>query len=105
MSNVAGNEQSLSLNCFFFYRTLDGKLYVSRMLKIENINAKNLKFSYNCTVASEGGTDTINFVLLKKGMSKFYFGSLWKLRKLLLRDTSKITTPFILHPRKQAPKR
>ncbi|XP_043458993.1 interleukin-18 receptor 1 [Prionailurus bengalensis] len=47
-------------------RTLDGKLYVSRMLKIENINAKNLKFSYNCTVASEGGTDTINFVLLKK---------------------------------------
>uniref|UniRef100_A0A8C8XV58 Interleukin 18 receptor 1 n=1 Tax=Panthera leo TaxID=9689 RepID=A0A8C8XV58_PANLE len=47
-------------------RALDGKLYVSRMLKIENINAKNLKFSYNCTVASEGGTDTINFVLLKK---------------------------------------
>ncbi|XP_029792973.1 interleukin-18 receptor 1 isoform X5 [Suricata suricatta] len=47
-------------------RTPEGKLYVSRMLGIKNINEKNLKFSYNCTVVSEGGTDTINFVLLKK---------------------------------------
>ncbi|XP_029792970.1 interleukin-18 receptor 1 isoform X2 [Suricata suricatta] len=49
-------------------RTPEGKLYVSRMLGIKNINEKNLKFSYNCTVVSEGGTDTINFVLLKKDM-------------------------------------
>ncbi|XP_027479896.1 interleukin-18 receptor 1 isoform X2 [Zalophus californianus] len=47
-------------------RTPDGKLYASIILRIENINEKNLKFSYNCAVASEGGTDTINFVLLKK---------------------------------------
>ncbi|KAF0871511.1 SL9A4 protein, partial [Crocuta crocuta] len=47
-------------------RTPEGKLYVSRMLRIKNINEKNLQFSYNCTVASEAGTDTMNFVLLKK---------------------------------------
>ncbi|XP_039079124.1 interleukin-18 receptor 1 isoform X1 [Hyaena hyaena] len=47
-------------------RTPEGKLYVSRMLRIKNINEKNLQFSYNCTVASEAGTDTVNFVLLKK---------------------------------------
>ncbi|XP_004402466.1 PREDICTED: interleukin-18 receptor 1 [Odobenus rosmarus divergens] len=47
-------------------RTPDGKLYASRILRIENINEKNLKFSYSCVVAGEGGTDTINFVLLKK---------------------------------------
>ncbi|XP_025848528.1 interleukin-18 receptor 1 [Vulpes vulpes] len=47
-------------------RTLEGKLYASRILRIENINEKNLLFSYNCSVASEGGTDTIHFVLLKK---------------------------------------
>lgn len=76
----------LSLNYSLFYRTPEGKLYVSRMLRIENINEKNLKFSYNCTVVSEGGTDIINFVLLKKGMRKLCFGSSWKLRTLLLRD-------------------
>ncbi|XP_035945400.1 interleukin-18 receptor 1 isoform X2 [Halichoerus grypus] len=47
-------------------RTPDGKLYASRILRIDNINEKNLEFSYNCAVASEGGIDTINFVLLKK---------------------------------------
>ncbi|XP_025724853.1 interleukin-18 receptor 1 [Callorhinus ursinus] len=47
-------------------RTPDGKLYASIILRIENINEKNLKFSYSCAVASEGGTDTMNFVLLKK---------------------------------------
>lgn len=47
-------------------RTPDGKLYASRILRIENINEKNLNFSYNCSVASEGGTDIISFVLLKK---------------------------------------
>ncbi|XP_026344278.1 interleukin-18 receptor 1 isoform X1 [Ursus americanus] len=47
-------------------RTPDGKLYASRILRIENINEKNLNFSYNCAVASEGGTDTISFVLVKK---------------------------------------
>ncbi|XP_077605340.1 interleukin-18 receptor 1 isoform X2 [Crocuta crocuta] len=50
-------------------RTPEGKLYVSRMLRIKNINEKNLQFSYNCTVASEAGTDTMNFVLLKKDMA------------------------------------
>ncbi|XP_039079125.1 interleukin-18 receptor 1 isoform X2 [Hyaena hyaena] len=50
-------------------RTPEGKLYVSRMLRIKNINEKNLQFSYNCTVASEAGTDTVNFVLLKKDMA------------------------------------
>ncbi|XP_034857746.1 interleukin-18 receptor 1 isoform X1 [Mirounga leonina] len=47
-------------------RTPDGKLYASKILRIENINEKNLQFSYNCAVASEGGIDTVNFVLLKK---------------------------------------
>ncbi|XP_041610215.1 interleukin-18 receptor 1 isoform X4 [Vulpes lagopus] len=50
-------------------RTLEGKLYASKILRIENINEKNLLFSYNCSVASEGGTDTIHFVLLKKDMA------------------------------------
>lgn len=68
VGNVAGNNQSLLMNYFLFYRTLEGKLYASRILRIENINEKNLLFSYNCSVASEGGTDTIHFVLLKKGM-------------------------------------
>lgn len=59
---------------FLFYRTSEGKSYASRILRIENINEKNLNFSYNCTVASEGGIDTRTFILLKKGVRKFYFG-------------------------------
>ncbi|XP_044628996.1 interleukin-18 receptor 1 isoform X3 [Equus asinus] len=47
-------------------RTSEGKSYASRILRIENINEKNLNFSYNCTVASEGGIDTRTFILLKK---------------------------------------
>ncbi|XP_004435925.1 PREDICTED: interleukin-18 receptor 1 [Ceratotherium simum simum] len=47
-------------------RTSEGKSYASRILRIENINEKNLNFSYNCTVASEGGTDTKTFILVKK---------------------------------------
>lgn len=104
VGNVAGYDQRLSLNYFLFYRTPDGKLYASRILRIENINEKNLEFSYNCAVASEGGIDTINFVLLKKGMRKFYRGSLWKLRTLLLRHPSEITTPSFYSPGSKFPK-
>ncbi|XP_004460458.1 interleukin-18 receptor 1 [Dasypus novemcinctus] len=47
-------------------KTSEGKWHASKILRIKNINENNLKFSYNCTVASEGGTDTISFILLKK---------------------------------------
>lgn len=59
---------------FFFYRILEGKFYVLRILRIENINEKNLNFLYNCIVVSEGGIDIRIFILLKKGVRKFYFG-------------------------------
>lgn len=57
-------------------------------------------------MASEGGTDTISFVLVKKGMRNFYFGSLWKLRTLLLRDPPppKITTPSFYSPGSKLPR-
>lgn len=104
MGNVAGNDQSLSQNYFLFYRTPDGKLYASRILRIENINEKNLNFSYNCSVASEGGTDIISFVLLKKGMGKFCCGSLWKLGMLRLRDPLKIATLSFYTPGSKLPR-
>ncbi|XP_054584271.1 interleukin-18 receptor 1 isoform X1 [Eptesicus fuscus] len=47
-------------------RTSEGKWHASRILRIENINEKNLNFSYNCTVSSEKGLDTKRFVLLIK---------------------------------------
>ncbi|XP_070284636.1 interleukin-18 receptor 1 [Myotis yumanensis] len=48
-------------------RTSEGKWHASRILRIENINEKNLNFSYNCTVSSEKGLDTKRFILLTKG--------------------------------------
>ncbi|CAK6435410.1 unnamed protein product [Pipistrellus nathusii] len=47
-------------------RTSEGKWHASRILRIENINEKNLNFSYNCTVSSEKGLDTKRFILLTK---------------------------------------
>nr|KAF6301293.1 interleukin 18 receptor 1 [Pipistrellus kuhlii] len=47
-------------------RTSEGKWHASRILRIENINEKNLNFSYNCTVSSEKGQDTKRFILLTK---------------------------------------
>ncbi|XP_066228393.1 interleukin-18 receptor 1 [Saccopteryx leptura] len=44
----------------------EGKWLASKILRIENINEKNLNILYNCTVASEGATDTRSFILLKK---------------------------------------
>ncbi|XP_036211322.1 interleukin-18 receptor 1 isoform X3 [Myotis myotis] len=48
-------------------RTSEGKWHASRILRIENINKKNLNFSYNCTVSSDKGPDTKRFILLTKG--------------------------------------
>ncbi|XP_062934853.1 interleukin-18 receptor 1-like isoform X2 [Cynocephalus volans] len=47
-------------------RTSEGKWRASTILRIENISENNLHFLYNCTVVSEGGTDTKSFILLKK---------------------------------------
>ncbi|XP_017509062.3 interleukin-18 receptor 1 isoform X1 [Manis javanica] len=47
-------------------KTSEGKWHASKILRIENVNEHNLHFSYNCTVASEGGIDTRSFILLKK---------------------------------------
>ncbi|XP_036763299.2 interleukin-18 receptor 1 isoform X3 [Manis pentadactyla] len=47
-------------------KTSEGKWHASKILRIENVNENNLHFSYNCTVASEGGIDTRSFILLKK---------------------------------------
>ncbi|KAM7078411.1 interleukin-18 receptor 1 isoform 1-T1 [Molossus nigricans] len=48
------------------HKSSKGKWSVSRILKIENINEKNLNVFYNCTVFSEKGIDTKSFILLKK---------------------------------------
>ncbi|XP_059514841.1 interleukin-18 receptor 1 isoform X2 [Myotis daubentonii] len=47
-------------------RTSEGKWQASRILRIENINEKNLNFSYNCTVSSDKGPDTKHFILVTK---------------------------------------
>lgn len=47
-------------------RTSEGKWLASRILRIKNINTRNLNSSYNCTAASEGSTDTKSFLLLLK---------------------------------------
>ena len=65
---------------FLSYRTSEGKWHASKVLRIENINEINLNFLYNCTVASEGDIDTKSFILLKKGIRKFYF---WKSVEIL----------------------
>lgn len=47
-------------------KTSEGKWQASKILRIDNINEKNLNFSYNCTVAGKEGIDTRSFILLKK---------------------------------------
>lgn len=47
-------------------RTSEGKWLASRILRIKNINTRNLNVSYNCTAANEGSTDTKSFLLLLK---------------------------------------
>ncbi|XP_012497369.1 PREDICTED: interleukin-18 receptor 1 isoform X1 [Propithecus coquereli] len=49
--------------------TSEGKLYSSKILRIENISENNLNFLYNCTVTGNGGTDTKSFILVKKDMA------------------------------------
>ncbi|KAI4587875.1 hypothetical protein MJG53_020553, partial [Ovis ammon polii x Ovis aries] len=56
-------------------RTSEGKWLASRILRIKNINTRNLNSSYNCTAASEGSTDTKSFLLLLKGVRNFIFGN------------------------------
>ncbi|XP_065785732.1 interleukin-18 receptor 1 isoform X2 [Muntiacus reevesi] len=45
-------------------RTSEGKWLASTILRIENINTRNLNFAYNCTAVNQGGIDTKSFVLL-----------------------------------------
>ncbi|XP_070235978.1 interleukin-18 receptor 1 isoform X2 [Bos mutus] len=47
-------------------RTSEGKWLASTILRIENVNTRNLNFSYNCTAVNEGGIDTKSFLLLLK---------------------------------------
>ena len=60
---------------FLSYRTSEGKWLASRILRIKNINTRNLNVSYKCTAANEGSTDTKSFLLLLKGVRNFIFGS------------------------------
>uniref|UniRef100_H0W287 Interleukin 18 receptor 1 n=1 Tax=Cavia porcellus TaxID=10141 RepID=H0W287_CAVPO len=57
----------LSPNYFSSSRTLEGKLYASRILRIKKIREDNLNVLYNCTVSSTRGTDSKSFILLRKG--------------------------------------
>ncbi|XP_043323977.1 interleukin-18 receptor 1 isoform X2 [Cervus elaphus] len=45
-------------------RTSEGKWLASTILRIENINTRNLNFAYNCTAVNQGGIDTKSFLLL-----------------------------------------
>ncbi|XP_055255760.1 interleukin-18 receptor 1 isoform X3 [Moschus berezovskii] len=47
-------------------RISEGKWLASTILRIENINTRNLDFLYNCTAVNEGGIDTKSFILLRK---------------------------------------
>ncbi|XP_028631345.1 interleukin-18 receptor 1 [Grammomys surdaster] len=46
--------------------TSEGKLYASKILRIQKITEKYLNVLYNCTVANEEATDTKSFVLVRK---------------------------------------
>ena len=89
---------------FLSYRTSEGKWLASTILRIENVNTRNLNFSYNCTAVNEGGIDTKSFLLLLKGVRNFIFGSRCKPRVLQLRGciTHHVLT---LHTKNQAPER
>ncbi|XP_042551491.1 interleukin-18 receptor 1 isoform X1 [Dipodomys spectabilis] len=45
----------------------EGKEYVSKILKIEKVNEKNIGFLYNCTVGDTVSMDTQSFILVRKG--------------------------------------
>lgn len=61
---------------FLSYRTSEGKWRTSKILRIENINEKNLNFSYECVVQSRNGDqNSKSFILLKKGVRNFH---LWQ---------------------------
>ena len=90
---------------FLSYRTSEGKWHASKVLRIENINEINLNFLYNCTVASEGDIDTKSFILLKKGIRKFYFWKSVEILNVAAERLLKYHHVLILHTWNQASER